>query len=88
MALTEQEQRTARNFISTLSSAFGMEQSYADTDSYAVNQPRQYTVIGPNGTQIEGASARLMGGGGIVLSSPLVMLALGASLVYLFIKKT
>lgn len=82
----QDSQRTARAFISFLATATGADQSYADADGYAVNYPRQYTVIGGNGLGVEGTSTRAAAGG-VVLSPTLLLLAAGAALVYFAMKK-
>ena len=51
----QDEQRTKRAFISFLSTALGNDQTLTSQDAYAVNYPRQYQTIGPNGTDgVEG----------------------------------
>lgn len=80
----QDQQRTARAFISFLSTAFGVDQSLASTDAYAVNNPRQYQTIGPGGlVGIEGTSTS-NGQTVALMASPLVLLvlAVGAYLVW------
>lgn len=83
----QDEQRTARSFISFLSTAMGVDQTYASQDGYAVNMPRQYQSIGPNGlVGVEGTS-RSSGQMQSLISSPVVLLALAAAVAFLVLKK-
>lgn len=82
----QDEQRTKRAFISFLSTAFGVDQTMANADGYAVNQPRQYQTIGPSGVVgVEGTSQNTAQAS--VMGSPLVLILLGAGLVYLVLQK-
>lgn len=47
-------QRTQRQFISLLGGVFGLDQSLASQDGYAVNQPGQYQTVTPFGVAVEG----------------------------------
>jgi hypothetical protein len=72
--------RTQRAFVSFLSSAFGLDQTYAGQDGYATNYPRGYQVLGPNGAVgVEGAPISNTQTRAIVLSPG--MLILGAIVV-------
>ena len=42
-------QRPLRLFVNFLQQSLGADQSLGSTDGYAINNPRQYTVIGANG---------------------------------------
>lgn len=79
-------QRTGRAFISFLSSAMGVEQTYADQDGNAVNYPRQYQSIGPGGLVGVEGTARSNGQTSALLASPLVLLAIGGVVAYLILK--
>lgn len=51
------ENRTARLFVGFLANAFGSDQSLANADYSAINQPRQYQALGPGGlVGVEGTS--------------------------------
>lgn len=53
--IAEQDrQRTARSFISFLSTVTGGDQSYASEDGNAVNFPGQYQTVTPAGVSVEG----------------------------------
>lgn len=69
----------ARQFVSVLSRAFdAYDNSYASEDMYAVNPPRQYQVVGPYGTSVEGTTlATTTAQGGVYVSPTLVLIALG-----------
>lgn len=41
-----ERERTKRMFIQTIGAAFGVEQSFAETDAAPVNYPGQYQVYG------------------------------------------
>ena len=47
--------RPARGFINTLA-GLANDQSYANADGYAYNQPAQYQIIGADGAAIEGTT--------------------------------
>ena len=82
------ENRTARAFISFLSQAIGNDQSLPGQDGYAVNPPRQYQSIGPGGlVGIEGTAQSNAQGSKLAFSvSPLLLLAVAAG-AYFFLKK-
>lgn len=84
----QDQQRTGRAFISFLSSALGVnDQSYAGQDGQAYNLPRQYQTIGPGGlVGVEGTSSS-NGQKTALMSSPLVLLAVGGVLAYLILNK-
>jgi len=84
----EQQQdalRPLRQFVGLLTTVAN-DQSWAYQDSYAYNQPYQYQVIGATGSAIEGQPIATTASGGLVLSNGLIMLALGAALVYALVK--
>lgn len=85
--LEADQQRTGRAFISFLSTAMGVDQSYAGQDGYAVNYPRQYQTIGPNGLVGVEGTARSNGQVSALMASPLVLLAVGGLVAYLVLKK-
>lgn len=79
-------QRTQRNFISLLSGITGTDQSYANADGYAVNQPGGYQVVQPygaGGVGIEGQPISNLQGGGVVISMPLILIC---GLAFLLLK--
>jgi hypothetical protein len=80
--------RTVRQFISGLSSSTIGDQSYANADALAVNQPYQYQTIGPGGqgASIEGSGVNIAVPGAAVSLSPIVLLALAGVAVYLLMK--
>lgn len=81
------EQRTARAFVGFFNSMFANDQSLAGADGYAVNLPRQYQTIGPNGlVGVEGTSLSNGQKSVSVTASPLVLIALAAAAFY-FLKK-
>lgn len=72
--------RTQRAFVSFLSTAFGLDQTYAGQDGYAANYPRQYQSIGIGGAVgVEGAPISNLQTRAIILSPG--MLILGAIVV-------
>ena len=50
----QDSQRTQRQFISLLGGVFGVDQSPASQDGYAVNAPGQYQTVTPYGVAVEG----------------------------------
>lgn len=78
----QDEQRTARAFVSFLSTAFGVEQSTAGQDGNIYNAPRQYQSIGPNGVGVEGYPVSTTQSGAVVLSPGLLLLAAGLAAGY------
>jgi len=79
------DERTKRMFVSALSSAMGLEQSYASQDGNAVNTTSQYQVIGPSGVGIEGKP--ISTAQPTVLGFPVGMLVIGALIVFFALKK-
>lgn len=72
----QDELRTKRAFVSFLSSAFGLDQTYAGQDGYATNYPRQYQSIGLNGAVgVEGAPISNSQTRAIVFSPGVLILA-------------
>ena len=69
-----ERERTKRMFIQTLGSAFGVEQSFAETDSNPTNWPGQYAVYGGTyGYALEGQPvSQAQAGQGV---APLLILA-------------
>lgn len=76
--------RPLRQFVGLLS-VLTNEQTWANADQYATNQPYQYQAIGPTGVAVEGAPIATTNSGGLVISNGLLMLGLGvvAALVLL-----
>ena len=86
-ALANDQNRVARAFVSFVSSAIGNDQTYANQDGYAVNQPRQYQTIGPGGlVGIEGTSISNGQKSVALTASPLVFVLLAAGAYFLFKK--
>lgn len=83
------ENRTARAFISFLATAIGNDQSLPGQDGYAVNPPRQYQTMGPGGlVGIEGtSSSNAQGGRTVALSASPLLLLLVAGAAWLLLKK-
>lgn len=79
----QDEQRTARAFISFLGTAFGVDQSTAGQDGDPYNLPRQYQSIGPNGYSVEGYPVSTTQTGALLVSPSLLWLAAAAAGVYL-----
>lgn len=53
-----ERERTKRLFIATVGTAFGVEQSFAETDAEPINRPGQYAVYGDTyGYATEGQAA-------------------------------
>ncbi len=65
--------RPFRNFVSFLSGAVS-DQTYAETDGYAVNYPRQFSTQGPNGVALEGQPVVLAAPAGAQPAIPPVLL--------------
>lgn len=81
----QDQQRTARSFISFLTTAFGVDQQPVGVDGTAANTPYRYQAIGPTGVGIEGApvsSAQPVAAG----ISPVLLLAAGAVVAFLLVK--
>lgn len=86
-ALANDQNRVARAFVSFVSSAMGNDQTYAGTDGYAVNPPRQYQTIGPGGlVGIEGTSSSNGQKSVSVTATPFVFLLLAAGAFFLYKK--
>ena len=79
----QDKQRTQRSFISLLSGALGVDQSYAEQDYYARNPPGQYTTVSPYGVSVEGLPLSNQQAG-IRLTLPVLLLIAGG--VYLALK--
>ncbi len=71
--------RPFRNFVSFLSGATA-DQTYAETDAYAVNYPRQFATQGPNGVALEGQPVVIAAPSGAGPAFPPVLLV-GAAVV-------
>lgn len=79
----QDEQRTARAFISFLGTALGVnDQSTAGQDGYPYNQPRQYQSIGPTGTGVEGYPVSTAQNGALIIGPSVLWLAAAAAAVY------
>lgn len=79
-------QRTKRLFLSFVSDLVGGDQSLAGADGQAVNPPRQYQSVGPDGAiGIEGTSVSNRQGGGVTLSAGMLLL-IGVGL-YFYLQK-
>lgn len=80
----QDEQRTARAFISFLGTAFGVnDQSTAGQDADPYNLPRQYQSIGPYGHSVEGYPVSTTQTGALLLSPSLLWLGAAAAAAYL-----
>lgn len=77
--------RPLRNFVNLLGGMVN-DQSYAGQDGTAFNMPYQYQTIGQYGNAVEGSPIQTTPGGGIAVSNSVVMLALGAAVVYFLVK--
>lgn len=88
IAVQEQQQdalRPLRNFVNLLSGVVN-DQSWAGQDSTAYNTPYQYQTVSPYGSSVEGQPINTTPGGGLALSNGVVMLAIGAAVVYFLVK--
>ncbi len=76
-----ERERTKRMFIQTLGAAFGVEQSFAETDALPVNYPGQYQVYGGQfGYAAEGQPiSQAQGGAGM---APLLLLLVGGLILW------
>lgn len=82
-AQTQDEQRTARLFLSAVGSYFGVsDQTTASQDGYAYSLPRQFQTIGPNGTAVEGYPVSSAQNGALVVQPSILWLVAGAAAVY------
>ena len=80
----QDEQRTARAFISFLSTALTGDQSLANQDNSAVNYPRQYTVIGTDRSiGIEGTSSPQGSTFTAFLSTPVLLIGAAVAAYFL-----
>lgn len=77
--------RPLRNFVNLLGGIVN-DQSYAGQDGYAVNQPYQYQTVGAYGVAVEGSPISTTPSGGVAVSNSVVMLAIGAAVVYFLVK--
>lgn len=80
----QDSQRTARAFISFLSTALNVDQSYAGQDGYAVNNPRQYQSIGPGGLIGVEGTASSNGQTIAFVTSPMVLLVLAVGAYFVW----
>lgn len=80
----QDEQRTARSFISFLGGVFGNDQTTAGQDAYSYNQPGQYQNVSPYGVSVEGRPVSNLQGGAITLSLPVLLI--GGLLAYAVLK--
>lgn len=71
--------RPLRNFINALS-ALSNDQTWAGTDSYAVNPSGQFAVQTPYGTSVEGQPSSVTNG--VVIPPGLILLAVAALIAY------
>jgi t-SNARE complex subunit (syntaxin) len=88
--MTADEQRTKRMFVGFLSSALGIDQTYANEDGYVGNASGQYIIANPDGTYSKvGQSVSNQNNGsaaaGLVLTPGLLMV--GALIAFLMFKK-
>lgn len=82
--LAYERERTKRMFIGAIGSAFGVEQSFAETDGVPINRPGQYSVYGETyGYATEGQAVSQAQGGGSV---PWVLLLVGGLVLYKLVK--
>lgn len=82
-------QRTQRSFISLLAAGLGVsDQSYAGEDGSAVNNPGQYQAINPRtgAVGVEGQPISSIQRG-VLLSSPLVLVAGAVLVAWLVLRK-
>lgn len=78
--------RPLRQFVNVLAGAMN-DQTWAGQDGSAVNPVYQYQTVGTYGSAVEGTPiATTNAQGDMVISSNLLMLALGAAVVYYFVK--
>ncbi len=77
-----ERERTKRMFIQTLGAAFGVDQSFAETDAAPVNYPGQYTVYGGAGYALEGQPVSQAQNGASML--PLLLLVAGGLILWKF----
>lgn len=75
-----ERERTKRMFIQTIGSAFGVEQSFAETDANPVNYPGQYAVYGGAGYALEGQPVSQAQNGASML--PLAVLLVGGLILW------
>lgn len=83
-------ERTKRAFVGFLSSALGVDQTYANEDQYVSNAPGQYIIANPDGTYSQvgrSTSSQNQGSalGGLVLTPTLLILVAVAA--YVILKK-
>lgn len=81
-AQQQDELRPLRQFISLANGVLN-DQSYAGQDYTANNAPRQFQVIGPTGSSVEGAPIRLTGDGALTISPGLVLVGIGLAVLVL-----
>lgn len=79
-----ERERTKRLFINTVGSAFGVEQSFAETDALPINRPGQYSVYGNTyGYATEGQAVSQSQTGGML---PLVLLLVAGVVIYKLVR--
>lgn len=80
-AAQQQDQlRPLRQFISALNTSLSSDQSYAGVDGNVNNPPRQFQVVGPTGTSVEGQPIKLTGDGALTISPALVLVGVGVAI--------
>lgn len=75
-----ERERTKRMFIQTLGAAFGVEQSFAETDAAPINYPGRYEVYGGAGYAAEGQPLSQAQGGASI--APLLLLVAGGLILW------
>jgi hypothetical protein len=88
MVTAEQQQdalRPLRQFVNLLTMVTN-DQSWANVDNGGYNQPNQYQTVGQYGAAVEGTPISIGQNGSVAVSSNVVMLVIGAAVVYFFLK--
>jgi hypothetical protein len=73
--------RPFRQFIGLLNQTVGNDQTFSGQDAYSYNLPGQFSAVGPYSTSIEGRPV-VTARGGVVIPPGLMLIGIGAALVY------
>ena len=77
--------RSVRSFVNTLA-GIANDQSWDNIDAKAYTQPYQYQVVGATGTAVEGSTVATSNNRRPLQNNDLMLLILGAAVVYVLTK--
>lgn len=80
----QDDMRPFRMFVGALTGALmGADQSAVGTDYTVANWPYQYQSVGPYGVAVEGSPVAATRGGGLYISPMVVLIGIGAALMFI-----